>query len=86
VTFSTPGDGAVVSGTVQITTRASDTLTSANITQKLYIDGALKTTVNGNTLNYLWSNKRVASGAHTLLVTATDNAGHSATSQVRVTR
>ena len=46
--FISPANGAIVTGQTQITTIASDTLTSAIITQKLYIDDTLKTTVTGN--------------------------------------
>jgi len=64
----------------------SDTPNTATITQKLYIDGALTMTANGNSLNYRWNAKRVALGVHTILMTATDAAGHSTTKQVRDTR
>jgi hypothetical protein len=84
--FINPANGAFVSGPTPIKTIASDTRTSASITQKLYVDGVLKTIVKSNYLAYRWNASNVASGVHTILVTATDDAGNSTTKQVQVTR
>ena len=85
VNFVYPSNGAFVTGPTTITTVASDTLTSASIAQKLYIDGTLKASAKNRSLSYQWNANRIASGVHTILVTATDNAGNSATKQVQVT-
>jgi chitodextrinase len=85
VNFIYPSNGAFVTGPTTITTVASDTLTSASIAQKLYIDGALKASAKNRSLSYQWNANRIASGVHTILVTATDNAGNSATKQVQIT-
>jgi chitodextrinase len=86
VNLVAPANGTMVTGPTTITTVTGDTSTSAKITQKLYIDGALTATTSGSSLNYKWNAKRVAPGAHTILVTATDDAGNSATKQVQVNR
>jgi thermitase len=85
VNFINPSNGAFLTGPTTITTVASDTLTSASIAQKLYIDGALKASAKNRSLSYQWNANRIASGVHTILVTATDNAGNSATKQVQIT-
>jgi chitodextrinase len=86
VNFINPSNGTLVTGPTSIKTVASDTRTSASITQKLYIDGVLKTVIKSNSLAYRWNAMTVAPGVHMLLVTATDDAGNSATKQVQVTR
>lgn len=82
--ISDPVDGAMVTGFVNIT--ASATASSGGITQRLYIDDVLKTTVKGTALSYRWNAKRVAPGAHKIRVIATNAAGNSTTKQVQVTR
>src|SRR5439155_383939 len=77
--ITSPANGVTVSGNVSITTSVSDNSGAAGITQKVYIDGILKKTVTGSALNYRWNTRQVASGAHTISVTATDAAGNTAT-------
>ena len=86
VSIVSPTDGAVVTGSTQITTFATENGGSAGIMQKLYIDGKLKATVKNASLNYAWNAGKIAPGVHTILVTATDAAGHSTTKQVQVAR
>jgi len=83
--ITSPGNGLTVSGNVAITTSVSDNRGSAGITQRLYIDGALKHTVTGNVLNYKWNSRPAAPGVHVIVVTATDAAGNATTRQVQVT-
>jgi subtilisin family serine protease len=84
--FTSPSDGATVSGSVTITTSASDSSGVAGITQRLYIDGALKTTVSGKaSISYKWNTRSLSAGAHTIVVIASDAAGNSTTRQIQVT-
>lgn len=87
VKITSPANGSVI-GTrnVSITASATDNSGAAGITQKLYIDGGLRTTVTGGSLGYTWNVKKVASGTHTIKVTATDAAGNVASTQIQVTR
>ncbi len=86
LTITNPVDGALVSGIVSIRASASDDSGAAGITQRLFIDGTLKSTAVGASLTYNWNTKRAARGTHTIVVTATDAAGNSTTKQVQVTR
>jgi thermitase len=82
VAILTPANNAHVSGNVRITTSASDLNT---ITQKLYIDNVLKTTVVGAAIAYSWNTKKVLKGSHAIKVTATDVAGNVGTATITVT-
>ena len=84
--IKSPLNGSVVSGNVTISTSVSDNSGASGITQVLYIDGALKTTVSGMPLSYKWNTQKVAKGIHTIQVIATDKAGNSTTATVSVTR
>jgi thermitase len=84
--ISSPSNGAKVSGTVTITTSASDNNGSAGITQQLYIDGFLRSTVTGSPIKYNWNTRKVAKGTHTIKVTARDAAGNSTTVSISVTK
>ena len=75
-----------VNGNVSISTSASDNLGPGGITQALYIDGALKATANGATLNHTWSARKAAPGSHTIRVVARDAAGNESAATVQVTR
>jgi hypothetical protein len=86
VTFTSPGNGAAVSGTVTVNTSASDNSGSAGISQWLYIDGALTATASGAPLSYKWNTRKVAKGSHSLQVTARDKAGNSATTTIGVVK
>ena len=87
VTITSPSNGSTVpSKMVSIKTSATDNSGAAGITQRLYIDGALVTTVQGGALSYNWNARKAASGTHTIKVTATDAAGNSATTQIQVTK
>jgi len=67
-------------GSVTISASATDNSSTAGITQKLYIDGALKTSVSGGSLSYSWNVNKLTSGPHTIQVTASDAAGSSSAS------
>ena len=86
VVISNPVNGSVVGANVSIKTAATDNSGTTNITQRIYVDGVLKTTVRGAKVSYTWSTKKVASGVHTIHVTATDAAGNVGSAQVTVTK
>jgi subtilisin family serine protease len=73
-------------GSVAVSTSASDTSGAAGITQKLYIDGALKMTGTGGSLSYSWNVNKIASGTHTIQVTASDTAGLSSSASIQITK
>jgi hypothetical protein len=86
LSITSPADGSIVFGNTTIATLAADSDTSASVTQRLYIDGALAATVTGSSLNYRWNANRARSGVHTIMVTATDAAANSTTRTVLVKR
>jgi subtilisin family serine protease len=87
VRILSPASGSIKSkGSVTVSASASDSGGTAGITQTLYIDGALKTTVNGGSLSYSWSVNKVASGAHTIQVVAKDAAGMASSASVQVSK
>jgi hypothetical protein len=87
VTITSPSNGATVpSKSVWIKASATDNSGSAGITQRLYIDAKLASTVAGGSLSYNWNLRKVASGTHTINVSATDAAGNVATAQIQVTK
>jgi subtilisin family serine protease len=87
VSITSPSNGSTVSGkSAWIKASATDNSGAAGITQRLYIDTKLVSTVTGGSLSYNWNLRKVASGSHTIKVTATDAAGNAATVQVQVTK
>jgi len=80
--ISNPTSGTTVNGAVAIQASASD---NVGVTQlKLYIDGALKSSVNGDSLSYKWNTKKAAKGTHTLKIEARDAAGNVGSRSVQV--
>jgi len=86
VAISNPVNGSVVGASVSIKTSATDNSGTTHLTQRVYVDGVLKTTVLGAKVSYTWSTKKVASGVHTIRVTATDAAGNVGSAQVSVSK
>jgi len=75
-----------VAGTVSVSLSASDNNGAAGISQKLYIDGALKASATGSSLAYSWNTRKVAAGSHTIQAVARDAAGNTSSISVVVVR
>lgn len=73
-----------VSGVVTISLNATDDSGNSGITQSLYVDGRLITTVQGSSLAYAWNTKGL-SGTHTISATAVDRAGNKSSASTKVT-
>jgi thermitase len=73
-----------VSGNITVQAKGTDNVAVMNL--KLYIDGQLKSTANGGTMNYKWNTKQASSGMHTLKVEARDAAGNVATHEIQVVK
>ena len=82
ITSPTPG-GRLAKRAI-VTTSVTDNNGAAGITQLLYINGVLKSTVIGAPLSYKWNTTQLAAGSYTILVTARDAAGNSVSRQVQV--
>ena len=83
--ITSPANGAKLNGNVTITTSVSDNNGAAGITQRLYIDGILKSTVTGKPLAVKWNARSYTTQSHTILVTAADLAGNTTSRQIQVT-
>lgn len=85
VVIANPVSGRV-SGTVNVTSSATDDMGAAGITETLYIDGVKKTQGTGGSLAYSWNTRRISAGTHTIQVIAKDAAGNASIASVQVTR
>lgn len=86
VSISNPVSGSRVSGTVSISSRASDNNGTVGLTQTLLIDGKAVASASGGTLSYSWNTRKVAVGSHQITVTAADAAGNRSSLSVSVSR
>ena len=83
-TISSPGGGAKVGGNATVTGSGSDNVGITSL--RLYIDGVLKTTVNGASLSYNWNTRKYDNGTHTLRLEASDAAGNVGSQTVQVVK
>lgn len=85
VRFTSPGS-TLVSGTVTVSSAASDDRGTSGLTQKLYINGTLVAQGSGGTLAYKWNTTKLAKGSHALSAVARDAAGNTSTTALQVNR
>src|ERR1017187_9970527 len=86
VSMTGPVNGAVVTGTVNLTANATDNVAVTGV--QFTLDGANLggvVTGVGPLYSYSWNTKPIANGTHTLAAIATDAAGNTATSSISVT-
>lgn len=86
VRFSTPADGALVSGSVKIVVAADDNAGAAALRQSLFIDGVRVATGTGGALSYSWNARRAVMGPHTISAEAVDAAGNKTTTVIKASR
>jgi subtilisin family serine protease len=85
VSISSPADGEVLSSrSATITASATDNMSVSQMT--LFIDGAQRTTVTGSSLSYNWNLRKVADGAHTIKIEATDSSGNVGSRIIQVSK
>ena len=85
VAITSPKGGSKIRGSnVTVSAAATDNVGVASM--NLYVDGVLKATGNSSSLSYAWSTRGLASGTHTISVTAKDAAGNASTATENVTR
>jgi hypothetical protein len=83
VSITSPGEGAALSGTVQVTVQATD---SGGISLVRYlVDGRVQATTAASPYPFDWNTATVPAGAHTLTAQAFDRAGNSASHAITVT-
>jgi len=83
VAITSPGNGATVSGTMDVLVNASDNVGVKSVT--LSVDGAAVATSSIAPFTNSWNSGSVSNGTHTLTATASDAAGNSGTSSIQVT-
>jgi thermitase len=83
VSITTPAAGGSVSGTINVTGTASDSLGISSVT--LLCDGLLVSTTVNKLFSIPWNTASVASGTHTLTVKAVDPSGNTGSASVNVT-
>jgi hypothetical protein len=84
VAITKPVSGSKVSGTVAVTSLATDNTSVTGM--KLYIDGVLVKTATTGSVSYSWNTRKVATGSHTIMSVASDAAGNSSSVSITVTR
>ncbi|BCG65152.1 MAG: thermitase [Methyloprofundus sp.] len=82
VTISNPTDGSSVKRTVNILVYAQDDVAVGQI--KLFIDGDIKATVNGESLSFGWNTRKASDGEHSINIVATDAANNSTSKSIVV--
>lgn len=75
VRITSPVDGANVSGVITIEVSAEDNDTVELL--ELYIDGVLRTSIDGGSLIFSWNTRKVSGGTHTIEAIAYDRVGNS---------
>jgi hypothetical protein len=81
-----PGNGTMVSGTVAVSTSASDNSGISTLRQRLMLDGVQVASTTGGSLSWNWNTRKASAGAHTLTLVMEDAAGNTASTAVSVTR
>ena len=82
LSISNPKDGATVSRTVSVQVQGQDNV--AVTSTKLFIDGQLKQSVNGASLEFGWNTRKVSSGSHTITAEVQDAAGNTSSRSITV--
>ena len=80
--FTSPTNGAVVTGNVVISVSATDNTGVSSVT--LSIDGVATATDTSSPYSFAWNTNAALNGSHTLTATAVDAAGNSNASSVSV--
>ena len=82
VSITSPAAGSTVSGTLTIQASAWDNVGVASVS--FYVDGAAIGTITSAPYNCPWNTSGAASGAHTIMATARDAAGNTASASVSI--
>jgi hypothetical protein len=82
VSFSSPSDGAQVSGTAQIFVSAIDNLAINKV--MLYKDGSLVSTMTTSPYVYNYDSTKDGNGSHSFTAVAYDNAGNNASAVLNI--
>lgn len=86
VSITTPLNNSVVGSKGNVAVAATATSSVGISKMEVYVDGALKYSVNGSVVSYRLNSKKLAKGAHNIRVVAYDQAGLSGESSVTITK
>ncbi|OGB04370.1 MAG: peptidase S8 [Burkholderiales bacterium RIFCSPHIGHO2_12_FULL_69_20] len=86
VVIKNPVGGGKVTGTVAISTAASDNNGTATLKQWIYVDGRQVASGTGASLAYSWNTRKAKTGSHTVSAVAQDAAGNKTTTAITVTK
>ncbi len=81
-TFSSPADGARISGTVAISGAATDDVGVASM--RLSINGSVVASASGSAISYRLNTRKYAKGTYTLLLEAVDASGNVGVRSIKV--
>lgn len=84
--ISSPANGVSIAGVSKVVIAASATDNVGVTRLELYIDGSLKSSSTAGSLSWNWNTRKVASGAHVILVKAYDSAGNVGVQSITVYR
>ncbi|HRP98493.1 MAG TPA: S8 family serine peptidase [Rhodocyclaceae bacterium] len=80
--ISNPADGSKVSGNVLIKASASDNVGVVRI--RLFVNGQLVASANGESISHKWSSRKAGVGTHTIAAEGEDAAGNIGTQSITV--
>jgi C1A family cysteine protease len=83
ISITSPSNGSLVSGTLNIQVSASDNSGVAKV--ELTIDNILAATLSAAPYSFLWNTTGITTGTHSITATATDAAGNKAYYTITVT-
>jgi hypothetical protein len=83
VAFSSPAEGAIVSGNITVTGTASDNVAVTKV--ELYEGSTLMGTDTTSPYSFPWATRNAGNGPHTLTLKAYDAAGNTATAERTIT-
>lgn len=84
VLYTSPTDGATVSGTVTVAAEITGGDASSYTSMKFYLDGSRVTTDNGAPFTYSWDTCDETRGTYELSAQSTDRTGYTATGDITV--
>lgn len=83
ISISSPAEGAIVSGTVNVPITASDNEGVSKV--EFYIDGTIKSTDTTSPYSYSWDTTQYSNGAHTIKAIVYDTVNQTVSTQSSVT-
>ncbi len=84
VQFTSPGAGALISGSVTVAVSAADDAGAAGLRNSLWINGVQVASSTGGSLSYRWNTRKLRPGSYTLMAVSQDAAGNKSSISIGV--